>query len=138
MLLQEATPSPVDCHDLSSAIKKGDLEGVRRILSQNVDINCRVTNMRVTPVLEAAYWGRREVLEFLVSEGAYALLPNSVDYTILHMASSSGDVETVKYVLSLNIVDIDARTKFRKTAVSVAKVNKHWQVVRLLKSHGAH
>ncbi|XP_071078471.1 cyclin-dependent kinase 4 inhibitor C-like [Haliotis cracherodii] len=87
--------------------------------------------------MEAARGGHRDVVELLVSEGADVSLVDVVGDNILHWACMGGDVETVKFVLSLHVVDIDARNKWGQTAADWARIWGHQQVVELLKSRGA-
>ncbi|XP_048251568.1 ankyrin repeat and protein kinase domain-containing protein 1-like isoform X3 [Haliotis rufescens] len=131
-----ATPSPADCEDLVDASLTGNLEEVKRLLSQGVDVNCRWGRSR-TPVMGAAWRGQRDVVELLVSEGADVSLVDGVGYNTLHWACSRGDMETVKFVLSLHVVDIDARTKYGETAADLARSRGHTRVLDLLVSRGA-
>ncbi|XP_071116432.1 inversin-like [Haliotis cracherodii] len=131
-----ATPSQADREHLHYASKDGDLEEVKRLLSTpGVDINCRVGSR--TPVMAAARWGHRDVVELLVSEGADVSLVDVVGYNILHLACRGGDVETVKYVLSLHVVDINSRGWGSRTPVMEAAWRGYRDVVELLVSEGA-
>ncbi|XP_048247737.1 uncharacterized protein LOC124119968 [Haliotis rufescens] len=116
----------------------GDMETVKYVLSLNVvDINSR-GGSSLTPVMEAAEEGHRDVVELLVSEGADVSLVDMVGNNILHLACMGGDVETVKYVLSLHVVDIDARNISGETAADMARFWGHQRVVlELLVSRGA-
>ncbi|XP_048238775.1 uncharacterized protein LOC124124966 isoform X6 [Haliotis rufescens] len=129
----QATPSPADCGDLYYASRTGNLEKVKRILSQGADVNCRWRSW--TPVMWAAMIGHRDVVELLVSEGADVSLVDVNGYNILHWACIGGDL--VKYVLSLHVVDIDARNNYGQTAADVARDYGHTRVVDLLESRGA-
>ncbi|XP_071078677.1 multiple epidermal growth factor-like domains protein 10 [Haliotis cracherodii] len=132
-----ATPSQAD-YDLYYASVAGDLEEVKRLLSTpGVNINSRLVRSR-TPVMEAAYRGHREVVELLVKEGANVSLVDTFGNNTLHCACMRGDVETVKYfVLSLHVVEIDARNKSGRTAAIMARLWRHQPVVDLLVSRGA-
>ncbi|XP_071115855.1 uncharacterized protein [Haliotis cracherodii] len=131
----QATPSPADCEDLSDASRWGNLKKVKRLLSQGVDVNCRWWSW--TPVMRAAYEGHRDLVELLVSEGADVSVVDEYDYNILHYACAGGDLETVKFVLSLHVVDIDARGNNGRTAADEARLRGHTRVVDLLVSRGA-
>ncbi|XP_046346827.2 cytadherence high molecular weight protein 2-like isoform X1 [Haliotis rufescens] len=133
----QATPSPADCEDLYDASEAGNLEEVKRILSQGVDVNCRWGGWSETPVMEAAYRGHRDVVELLVSEGADVSLVDRDGYNTLHYASYGGHLETVKFVLSLHVVDIDARDNYGQTAADLARSGGHTRVLDLLVSRGA-
>ncbi|XP_048242813.1 ankyrin repeat domain-containing protein 2-like [Haliotis rufescens] len=103
-----ATPSRADI-DLFYASWVGDLMKVKRLLTTpGVVINCRVGWGSRTPVMWAARGGHTEVVELLVKEGANVSLVDKYGNIILHLAFRGGNMETVEFVLSLNVVDIDA------------------------------
>ncbi|XP_048238777.1 ankyrin repeat domain-containing protein 2-like isoform X8 [Haliotis rufescens] len=133
----QATPSPADCKDLIDASDAGNLEEVKRLLSRGVDVDCRWGEGSETPVMRAAYEGHRDVVELLVSEGADVSLVDRYGRNTLHFASYGGYLETVKFVLSLHVVDIDARNNFGWTAASLARSGGRTRVVDLLVSRGA-
>ncbi|XP_071111401.1 ankyrin repeat domain-containing protein 2-like isoform X2 [Haliotis cracherodii] len=131
-----ATPSPADCGDLYWASEDGNLEEVKRILSRGVDVNCRSWGSR-TPVMRAAWNGHRDVVELLVGEGADVSLVDEDGDNTLHLACRGGDMETVKFVLSLHVVDIDARNIYGQTAAYLARLTGQTRVADLLVSRGA-
>ncbi|XP_071084675.1 uncharacterized protein [Haliotis cracherodii] len=117
---------------LHFACMRGDVETVKYVLSLHVvDINSRGAGSW-TPVMWAVVRGHRDVVELLVSEGADVSLVDEVGYSILHCACAAADVETVKCVLSLNVVDIDARNNAGRTAADMARLLGHQEVVKLL------
>ncbi|XP_048251512.1 integrin-linked protein kinase-like [Haliotis rufescens] len=137
-----ATPTPASTDpqadsDLRDASIWGNVAAVKRILAAGrADVNSKDLN-GWTPVLWAARKGHREVVELLVRKGADVSVLTFNDDNILHVACIGSDVETVKYVLSLNVVDINARTKRGRTAVFWARLYKHPRVENLLLSRGA-
>ncbi|XP_067654205.1 uncharacterized protein [Haliotis asinina] len=123
---------------LHLACYNGDLEMVKLILSMNVvNINSRGWNSR-TPVMRAAESGHRDVVEFLVSRGADVSLVDGYGDNVLHFACRGGDLETVKLILSMNVVDINARNNDGKTAADYARDFGHQRLLNLLVSRGAH
>ncbi|XP_067654199.1 uncharacterized protein [Haliotis asinina] len=136
-----ATPSPAAGRDLYYASMRGDLETVKRILAEgDVDINYRGDSM--TPVMWAAWKGHSDVVEFLVGEGADVSLVDRGGYNVLHWACYNGHLETVKLILSMNVVDINARNNYGKTAADYARdwarLRRHQRMLDLLVSRGAH
>ncbi|XP_048253964.1 palmitoyltransferase AKR1-like [Haliotis rufescens] len=111
-------------------------EEVKRHLSLGVDVNCRGWR-NWTPLMWAAGYGNSDVVELLVSRGADVSLVDRLGYNILHLACMGGDLETVKFVLSLNVVDINARNKRVKTVADLARYWGRPRVVDLLVSCGA-
>ncbi|XP_067654174.1 ankyrin repeat and SOCS box protein 2-like [Haliotis asinina] len=131
------TQSQAD-RDLFNASRDGDLARVKQILeNEPVNINTRGGWRRRTAVLEAARWGHRDVVEFLVARGADASLLGKYGRNILHYACWSGDVETVKLILSLKVVGINSRGWMRKTPVMTAAGEGKGEVVELLVRRGA-
>ncbi|XP_067653026.1 uncharacterized protein [Haliotis asinina] len=133
-----ATPSPAAGRDLYYASEDGDLERVKRILAAgHIDINYK-GHYSMTPVMAAARRGHRDVVEFLVDRGADVSLVKRDGNTVLHYACMSGDVETVKMILDLDVVDVNARNYGGYTAADIARVYRHQRVVDFLVSRGAH
>ncbi|XP_046365628.2 ankyrin repeat domain-containing protein 50-like [Haliotis rufescens] len=129
-----------DCDTiLHIACYGGEIETVKYILFLNaVDFNKSRGMKNRTPVMAAAYPGYRDVVELLVTKGADLSLVDDYGDTILHLACRGGDVSTVRFLLSLNEVDIDARNKKGRTAADIAREKGYRRVVRLLVSRGAH
>ncbi|XP_067653123.1 fibronectin type 3 and ankyrin repeat domains protein 1-like [Haliotis asinina] len=122
---------------LHLACRGGDLETVKLILSLDlVDINSRGRNSR-TPVLEAAWTGHRDVVEFLVGRGADVPLVDKWGDNVLHLACRGGDLETVKLIMSKNVVDINSRGEKCRTPVMLAARNGGRDVVEFLVGRGA-
>ncbi|XP_048246291.1 death-associated protein kinase 1-like [Haliotis rufescens] len=139
---KKATPTPADRdpeadRDLLEASREGNMAAVKRILAAGrADVNSRGV-VGLTPVMSTAHGGHRDVVELLVSEGADVSLVDEDGTNILHYACWGGDVETVKFVLSLNVVDINCRGRGSRTPVMAAAFKGHRDVVELLMSEGA-
>ncbi|XP_048247741.1 probable palmitoyltransferase AKR2 [Haliotis rufescens] len=132
-----ATPSQAD-YDLFYASRDGDLEEVKWLLTTTgVNVNCREGFRSLSPVMAAADRGHRDVVKLLVKEGADVSLVDEDGYNILHFACIGGDVETVKFVLSLNVVDINSRGGGSRTPVMRAAWSGRRDVVELLVKAGA-
>ncbi|XP_067652983.1 uncharacterized protein [Haliotis asinina] len=132
-----ATPSAATGRDFYDASMRGDLERVKRILAEgDVDINYRGQNSR-TPVMEAAWKGHRDVVEFLVGRGADVSLVDRYGDNVLHFACRDGDLETVKLIVSMNVVDINSRGWNSMTPVMRAAWRGHRDVVKFLVGRGA-
>ncbi|XP_071099298.1 ankyrin homolog [Haliotis cracherodii] len=122
---------------LHLACWRGKMEVVKYVLSQGlVNIDARGW-MKQTAVMRAAWNRHREVMKLLVSKGADLTLVDSKGENILHLACRRGYVEVVKYVLSLNMVDINVRNYRGHTATMMAVFRKHRNVHDLLVSPGA-
>ncbi|XP_048257864.1 uncharacterized protein LOC125383551 [Haliotis rufescens] len=114
--MKRVLSSPADCRRLFDASKWGELEMVERLLSRGVDANCWLRKRSRTPVMTAALRGHRDVVELLVSKGADVSLVDKNGENTFHLACREDKSETVKFLLSLNVVDIDASNKQGRTA----------------------
>ncbi|XP_071111243.1 ankyrin repeat domain-containing protein 49-like [Haliotis cracherodii] len=135
MLTARCCATKIDS-DLSKASRKGNLPAVASILAKGwADVNCRAGGGK-TPVMLAAYGGHRDVVELLMSKGANVSLVDVVGNNLLHNACLGGDMKTVKFVLALNVVDIDARNSWLQRAVDLARFWRYPLMVDLLMSRG--
>ncbi|XP_046561649.1 ankyrin repeat and KH domain-containing protein 1-like [Haliotis rubra] len=87
----------------------------------------------------AAWKGHREVLEFLLCEGADVGLVDSRDDNILHLASVGGDGYIVNLILCkyTTLVNIDGKGNYGKTPVMEAAYAGHLHLLQQLRSKGA-
>ncbi|XP_067653298.1 putative ankyrin repeat protein RF_0381 [Haliotis asinina] len=121
---------------LHAACWGGDVETVKYVLSQKININS-LDLLRRTPVILASRKGRKEVVHLLLSEGADVSLVTKRGDNFFHAACLGGYVEMVKYVLTLDDVDINSRGCNEKTPVMMAAENGHKDVVEVLVNEGA-
>ncbi|XP_046557460.1 ankyrin repeat and SAM domain-containing protein 6-like isoform X2 [Haliotis rubra] len=106
---QVTTKRPRVDKDIHAACKEGDLGRLRRILSENLeDVNHRDKD-GLTPVMIAALFGHRRLVDVLVKKGATMYLLADNKNNILHLACIGGDKDMVKYVLSQKVADINSR-----------------------------
>ncbi|XP_067648833.1 serine/threonine-protein phosphatase 6 regulatory ankyrin repeat subunit A-like [Haliotis asinina] len=114
----------------------GALDVMKTVLSQDtVDINSSEHDGK-TPLMKAAYYGKRNVFDLLVSKGCLTHLVDVEGNTILHLASLGGRVEMVRHILSKNISDVNARNKKGNTAAMIAKHTRNARMYVLLASRG--
>ncbi|XP_046567500.1 integrin-linked protein kinase homolog pat-4-like [Haliotis rubra] len=85
----------------------------------------------------AARWRHRDVVEFLVNEGADLSLVDQFHNNVLHGACIGGDVQIVSYLLSRDVLDINSKGHNGKTSLMLAAIHKHSGVVDLLLLEGA-
>ncbi|XP_046371140.2 ankyrin repeat domain-containing protein 50-like [Haliotis rufescens] len=114
----------------------GQVGVVKYLLSQySVDINSRA-KMGKTPLMKAAYYGHRDVLEFLVSKGANVSMVDDDGDNIIHYASIRGQVEVLKHIISRGIVNIRSRGKYGRTPLMRSAYYGNRKVFDLLVSEG--
>ncbi|XP_067661682.1 ankyrin repeat domain-containing protein 50-like [Haliotis asinina] len=122
---------------LHSACSEGHVDVVKYILSKDiVDINSEGYKRR-TPMMLAAMVGHKEVVDLLVKNGADLTFSDIDGHNILYCSSATGQLEVVKYIISLNTVDINSAGHFKRTSVMVAARGGHKEVVEFLVNHGA-
>ncbi|XP_048254580.1 putative ankyrin repeat protein RF_0381 [Haliotis rufescens] len=124
-------------NQLHDACWEGDLNMVRRILSEGqLDVNSRDRRER-TPVMAAACAGHKDVVKLLINAGSNVSLVEDHGYNIFHIATCIGHLGMVKYILSQNILDINSRTKCNRTPVMMAANRGYRDVFAVLVSKGA-
>ncbi|XP_067659947.1 ankyrin-3-like [Haliotis asinina] len=122
---------------LHMACRGGNMELVKHVLAQNiVEINSR-SNDGSSPAMEAAYEGHTNVLKLLLSEGADMTFVSDENDNILHAALNSKRMDTVKYVLTNDFVDIDSRNNDGITAVMLAVQGGLAEIFDLMVRKGA-
>ncbi|XP_071086040.1 serine/threonine-protein phosphatase 6 regulatory ankyrin repeat subunit C-like [Haliotis cracherodii] len=115
----------------------GHVEMVKHVLSLGiVGINSRGQYGR-TPAMMAACCRHKDVVEFLMKRRADVSLVDDDGNTILHVACIGGDLEVVKFVLSLNAVDLNCKGHHQRTPVRMVDFWKHRNVFDFLVSKGA-
>ncbi|XP_046550762.1 ankyrin repeat domain-containing protein 50-like [Haliotis rubra] len=121
---------------LHCASDKGHLAVVMYIVSlHSVDIDSEGLENK-TPMMFAGQNGHKDVVEFLVNHGAQLSLADREGNNILLLAVSH--VEVVKYILSLGVVNIDAKNRKGESAAMRAKARRQRDVLDVLVSHGGH
>ncbi|XP_071094514.1 putative ankyrin repeat protein RF_0381 [Haliotis cracherodii] len=141
-LLQEkkADLSLLDSNEnniLHKACKGGNVELVRYVLTKNiVDINSK-NKFGTTSAMEAAVGGHKEVLHLLMSTGADLTLFDEEGLDILHIAFSSRDRETVKFILTYSIVNINDEDEKGMTPALLSAEMGYRDVFDLVVSRGA-
>jgi ankyrin repeat protein len=88
-LIQEADSRE---EELLEACIQGNLEVVKRLLEQNVNVNAK-DNEGNTALIVAAAMGQTETVEFLIYIGADINVKTSCDETALTLAVSKGHTE---------------------------------------------
>ncbi|XP_046582780.1 CARD- and ANK-domain containing inflammasome adapter protein-like [Haliotis rubra] len=122
---------------LHHACQEGHARTVRFLLSQNgVHVNGEGGGNR-TPVMDAAKQGHRYIVGLLACNYADLSLRDSGGNNVLHLACQGGHAWTVRLILEMRLVDVNARNNVEQTAADVARNGGHRQLVDLLVSHGA-
>ncbi|AVP87217.1 hypothetical protein phytr_2610 [Candidatus Phycorickettsia trachydisci] len=136
-----------DIEVFSRAVESGDLEMIKSSLEKGIDPNIRVTYLetgntapKATPLCQAAMFGHKDVVKYLVENGAEVNYKFSTNYQLypLHVAAENGHLEIVKYLVQ-NGADIHTKSVSNKydclsdcTPLDLAVVKGHLEIVKYL------
>ena len=113
---------------LFDAIKAGDLDGVKALLTADPALVDAKTDAGVSAILTAVYHGRRDIANLLVARGATLTL---------FEASAAGEVERAERLLDADVAAIGAYGADGWTALHLAAFFGHHRLAELLLERGA-
>lgn len=120
---------------IHSAAQFGDLEQVKALVKDKPDLVFKSSRNSMTsygtPLHEAARYGHKTVVEFLLDSKAEVNAPVGNEKTPLHMAAGNGHKDVAELLLSSG-ADVNAKDGDGKTALHMAAENGFENVVRLL------
>ncbi|XP_078612807.1 uncharacterized protein LOC144882700 [Branchiostoma floridae x Branchiostoma japonicum] len=116
--------------ELFRAAGDGDVETVKRLIQQRVDVNC-VGNFSATPLRNAASGGHVGVAELLLKAGAWMDKRDFVRDTPLHAAAEGGHVGVAELLLKTG-ARVDSKDVSLATPLHRAASGGHVGVVNLL------
>ncbi len=128
---------------LMQAVMKDDIEEVRRLITNGVDVNATSPvvssgNDGQTPLLVASFLGRTEIVAALLAAGAN---PRIVDYllkaTPAHKAAYAGRPDALKLLVDHGQVELNAQGPYNGyTALHDAVWHDHPECVQVLLEYG--
>uniref|UniRef100_UPI001ED84CE7 poly [ADP-ribose] polymerase tankyrase-2-like isoform X2 n=1 Tax=Scatophagus argus TaxID=75038 RepID=UPI001ED84CE7 len=122
--------------ELFEACRSGDLERVRDLVSTE-DVNSRDTaGRKSTPLHFAAGFGRKDVVDFLLQNGANVHARDDGGLISLHNACSFGHADVVSLLLHHG-ADANARDNWNYTPLHEAAIKGKIDVCIVLLQHGA-
>lgn len=123
-------------HKLFDDLKKGDIESIKKTLTNITDINI-TNNNSCSPLMVAAYNGDISVIKLLVNSGADVNAQNQKGTSVLmyskSFASTSGDLEGLKYLIE-NGALINHKDKYNKSLLTYAHDEGNIDVIQFLES----
>jgi len=123
--------------DFIDAIAKGNTRIFKRLLETNPAlVNVRYGDSKQTPLFSAAFFGRREFAEMLLSKGADPEARDKRGQTPLWIAAFSGKNQIVKLLLEKG-ASVNVMTQEGFTPLHIAVVRGHKDVTETLLAKGA-
>jgi ankyrin repeat protein len=117
--------------DLDKAIVDGDQKRFELLLAQAPDPNAKTET--TTPLIgDAAYFGREKMLESLLAKGADFRVVDGEGWTVLHYAALGGHPAIVARMIRMGLGVNDRIRSDGMTALAMAAVRGHTDVIRLL------
>jgi len=108
LLENGADPSKNSMGVLRSAFDDNDLTMARLAIERGADINARNT-LGDTLLMQNAYAGRLNVVQFLIQNGANVNLRNHAGSTAASVAYDSGNIEIYNYLKANGAIDFEPR-----------------------------
>ncbi len=122
---------------LHGAVASGNIDEVKRLISEGADINAKNEDGR-TPLHLAANRGPGDLIEFLVSHGADRNVKDVRGQIPLHEASKSGNVDAARLLIGNDATINTQSEEWESTPLHCAASKGHREVVELLVANGAH
>jgi len=119
---------------LCSACKKGDVEEVQQLLTNNSQININAEdNLKQTPLYIACREGYIQIVRLLLNvEGIDLNHSNNYGESAFWIACLKGHINIVKLLLNHERVDINQASRSGITAFYLACFNRNLEIVKLL------
>ncbi|MBT3201726.1 MAG: hypothetical protein HN350_17630 [Phycisphaerales bacterium] len=118
------------------ASRQGHIEVVKLLLAANADVTVARRRNGGTALYLASYKGHRDIVKLLLTTKVDI---NAACYKSgigpIFIASAMGNVDVVKLLITAN-VDVNALTNVGQTALTVAKHQKHHEIIQLLTAAG--
>lgn len=134
-------------YDIFRACAVGDIEYVKKSLREGINLNCR-SEIGWTLLFYAIDNERKELVEFLIENGANVNYPSSNGCTPLHLAvdysidstiqtgGQQGDepLDMIKYLIDEG-ADVDAKDSKGKSPLDIAKIYNSKKVIEFLQGY---
>ena len=116
------------------AANNGHTEAVKYLIERGASVNDMSNNLR-TPLIWACYWGHDKVVEMLLENGANYKVYDEDAMTPLMAAALSGNREIVDMLLDKPGIVITETNHYNATALSIARVHGHPDIVEILEGY---
>jgi ankyrin repeat protein len=113
----------------------GSIDRIRELIAAGANVNRR-HKCGSTPLWEAAYHGRQDIVAILLAAGADAAVYGDDGSGPLHWAANNGHLEIVETLLACG-ADPNALRDSEQSALNAAVSNGHAKIVEVLVAAGA-
>jgi len=120
---------------LHGAVTSGDIDEVKRLISEGAGINAKNMNGE-TPLHIASAQGREPIVKLLITEGADLNAQNQNGEIPLHLAASRGDKDMAALLIA-NSADINTKNRWGNTPLHIAAKDGYTDVAKFLLAKGA-
>lgn len=121
------------CTTYHSAVAKGNLEAIDRLLGEGDDVNAP-NDMGISPLIHTVNLNQKECLLTLIKAGADINLGDNELDTPLHHAIQQGNVTFVRILLE-NGAKVNIPNKDGVTALKLLESSHNENMLRILKSY---
>lgn len=133
---EQTIPKEIDI-SIHDAAQNGDIEAVKKFLSDGIDVNVRRGD-GMTPLHWAALGGYKNMSELLIAKGADVNAKNEDSWTSLHFAAEGhkSKKEIAKLLIDKG-ADVNAKGKYEETPLHQAAFWAKSEIAELLIAKGA-
>ena len=125
----------VDPLNNTALMYTGDIEIARLLVEHGADVNHR--GDEATPLIYAAQYNKKDIVEFLLSKDADANARNISGQTPLHRCTRWASHLEIAKILIVNRADVNAKCGYNTTPLDHALHSKNEKMIELLKRHDA-
>ena len=131
----QSEPPTAKAPDISihEAVGRGNIEAVKQHIAAGTDVNAKDDG--VTPLHSAATYGRKEIAELLIANGADVNAKRDDGWTPLHYAALFGEKEIAELLIAKG-AKVNAKNKNDNTPLDKAIKENHTEIANLLRKHG--
>jgi uncharacterized protein len=122
--------------ELKKAIDNHQDDHAKQLIESGIDVNAG-NPQGVTPLMNAAGFGKKEIVELLIKHGADVNAKTQSNYTALMSAAMSGQAEIINILLDAGADPTIKDTVTQKTAADLATEKGHKDIAETLKRRAA-
>ncbi len=121
---------------LTTAARKGDLDMVKLLIEAGFDVDDQDSFGSDSPLIKASYYGKLQIVKYLLGKGADIKLTDYRGNTALLNAAYNGYTAVVKELLK-NGAEINERNNHNWNALMQACVEGHFETAKFLLEKGS-